>query len=83
MKITPSTTLAEIMIMLQHATNHMEKWIHDPIPTFTVFSDGGFTIDESYYEVSATCQSNIKEENDNNSFTGKSISDIMQNRLES
>ena len=81
MKIKPSTTVAELMLLLKDSKEFLSHELDDPIPSFNLYSDGSFEIVETFYETSATLGSSIIEDNNNNTFTGKSISNIMINRL--
>jgi len=79
MEIKETTTIGEIMDLLGSSQNHISNMLDDPIVTFKLFSDGGFRIDEDFYDVSATRNSSIR---DNNNFTGHSVYLLMKNRLD-
>ena len=78
MRITEDTTIGELMQLLRDSIPHLSQVLDYPMPNFTVFQDGSFEITESFYEVSATCNSTIRQ---NNEFTSHSVAKIIENRL--
>ena len=78
MKIIEETTIGELMDLLRESQKHLRSYLDDPILSIKIFSDGSFEIAESYYESSATCNSNL---NIHNEFTGKEVSRNIINNL--